>query len=522
MTELRPHTTAALAPPPEEGSALVHGPLAHWAQQCGDSVALQNECEAWTFAQLHAEVLCRSAALVARQAPAMLLLEAQQSTLQRLINFLAVIHSGRCAAMADPDWPEAVRQHIASWLPTEPCDLQHATPGSPFYTGFTSGSTGLPKGFMRHHRSWTESFRVGLQDFGAVAAQRTLSPGRISHSLFLFGALQGLWYGTGAIVQEKFSAARCLNTLASGDAPCLLAVPSQLLLLLQWAEHRKLAPIPQVELITISGARWMRDHTPALKALFPRARIIEFYGASELSFVAWMDAEEAAQGASPRAVGRPFSNVDIEIRPITPPASQSPDAGQCTHPAGAQDGLIYIRSPMLFMDYVGQTQDQAAVLRDGPWLSVRDIGHIDAQGRLCLTGRQSRMLVTQGKNLFPEEVENLLLSHPQIAQVSLHGQDDALRGMQVHAVVQWHQAQSQHPPLPSSLELSSWVRERLEAFKAPRHWWVSDAWPQTTSGKTDHARLGQALTLALADKPVPAGPGLASPLSLPRLQAWRS
>lgn len=506
--------------PPEDFWALVHGPLAHWAQQRGDAVALQNEWEAWTFAQLHAEVLRRSAALVARRAPAMLLLDAQQSTLQRLIDFLAVVHSGRCAAMADPDWPETVRQRIASWLPTEPCDLQQATPESAFYTGFTSGSTGLPKGFMRHHRSWTESFRVGRQDFGPVAAQRTLSPGRISHSLFLFGALQGLWYGTGAIVQEKFSAARCLSTLASGDAPCLLAVPSQLLLLLQWAEHRKLAPIPQVELISISGARWMRDHTPALKSLFPRARIIEFYGASELSFVAWMDADEAADGASARAVGHPFSNVDIEIRPITPPAGPSLDDGQCTPAAGAQDGLIYIRSPMLFMDYVGQTQDQAAVLRDGPWLSVRDIGHIDAQGRLCLTGRQSRMLVTQGKNLFPEEVENLLLSHPQIAQVSLHGQDDALRGMQVHAVVQWRQAANPHQPLPSSLELSTWVRERLEAFKAPRHWWVSDAWPHTASGKTDHGRLGQALTLA--DQPNPAEPELASPLPLPMLQAWRS
>ena len=508
--------------PLEDFWALVHGPLAHWAQQRGDAVALQNEWEAWTFAQLHTEVLRRSAALVARRAPAMLLLDAQQSTLQRLINFLAVVHSGRCAAMADPDWPETVRERIASWLPTEPCDLAQATPDSAFYTGFTSGSTGLPKGFMRHHRSWTESFRVGLQDFGPVAAQRTLSPGRISHSLFLFGAMQGLWYGTGAIVQEKFSAARCLSTLASGDAPCLLAVPSQLLLLLQWAEHRKLAPIPQVELISISGARWMRDHTPALKSLFPRARIIEFYGASELSFVAWMDADEAADGASSRAVGRPFSNVDIEIRPITPPAAPSLDDGQCTPAAGAQDGLIYIRSPMLFMDYVGQTQDQAAVLRDGPWLSVRDIGHIDAQGRLCLTGRHSRMLVTQGKNLFPEEVENLLLSHPQIAQVSLHGQDDALRGMQVHAVVQWRPAEHLHQPLPGSLELSHWVRQRLEAFKAPRHWWVSDAWPHTASGKTDHGRLGQALTLALADQPNPAGPELASPLPLSMLQVWRS
>jgi acyl-CoA synthetase (AMP-forming)/AMP-acid ligase II len=500
-----------LAAPLEGIWTLVHGPLAHWAQERPETVALQNETGQWTFAQVHAEVLRRSAALAAHQAPAMVLLDAQRSTLERLIDFLAVIHSGRCAAVADPDWPEAVRERIASWLPTAASTMNPATPTSPFYTGFTSGSTGMPKGFMRHHRSWTESFRVGLQDFGAVAAQRTLSPGRLSHSLFLFGALQALWYGVGAVVQEKFSASRCLATLAAGEAPCLVAVPSQLLLMLQWAEHRKLAPIPQVELITISGARWMRAHTPALRALFPKARIIEFYGASEASFVAWMDADEPC---SPQAVGRPFSNVEIDIRALAEPGEASSGGASTQSP---EDGLIYVRSPMLFMDYLGDSHDRTAVLRDGPWLSVRDMGHIDARGMLCLAGRQSRMIVTQGKNLFPEEVENLLLTHPQIAQVSLHGQGDPLRGMQVHAVLHWaphHNDESR----PDALALTAWVRERLEAFKAPRHWWLCPHWPHTASGKTDHGRIGQALAAILAGSNVQD----LTNAGLPWLQPWKT
>lgn len=502
MTQAHPHPLAA----PLEGIwTLVHGPLAHWAQERPEAIALQNETTQWTFAQVHEEVLRRSATLVARQAPAMVLLDAERSTLERLIDFLAIIHSGRCAAVADPDWPETVRKRITGWLPTAACTMNPAAPTSPFYTGFTSGSTGMPKGFMRHHRSWTESFRVSLQDFGAVAARRTLSPGRISHSLFLFGAMQALWNGAGAVVQEKFSASRCLATLAAGEAPCLVAVPSQLLLMLQWAEHRQLEPVPQVELITISGARWMRAHTPALRALFPRARIIEFYGASEASFVAWMEADEPC---SPQAVGRPFSNVEIDIRPLAEP---SPDQH------GEQDGLIYVRSPMLFMDYLGDAHDRTAVLRDGPWLSVRDMGHIDERGMLCLAGRQSRMIVTQGKNLFPEEVENLLLTHPQIAQVSLHGQGDPLRGMQVHAVLHWT-AHGHDEARPGAMALTAWVRERLEAFKAPRQWWVCPHWPHTASGKTDHARLGQALAAILAGR---SEQDLAD-AGLPWLQPWKT
>ncbi|GAO69932.1 AMP-binding protein [Comamonas sp. E6] len=488
---------------------LVHGPLAYWAQHRPDVVALQSEAGSWTFGDLHAEVEQRSARLVAQRAPQMLLLDASRSTLERLVDFLAVIHSGRCAAVADPDWQPTVRQRIESWLPAQPCELESAAPTAAFYTGFTSGSTGLPKGFKRHHLSWTESFRVGLQDFGPVVAQRTLAPGRISHSLFLFGAMQGIWYGCGAVMQEKFSASRCLATLARGDTPCLVAVPSQLLLMLQWAEHRQLAPIPEVELITISGARWMRAHTPALRALFPKARIIEFYGASEASFVAWMDADEAS---GPQAVGRPFSNVELSIRPTGSDAAENALAEHDT--SHASDGLIYIRSPMLFMDYVGDAHDGTAVLRDGDWLSVRDMGHIDERGMLCLAGRQSRMIVTQGKNLFPEEVENLLASHPAIAQVSLHGQADALRGLQVHAVLQWRP----QTEAPSALELNQWLRERTEAFKVPRQWWVCEHWPQTASGKTDHGQLAQALRASMDG---PAGAAI-SPALLPSLRPWQS
>ena len=471
------HPLAAALQPPW---TLVHGPLAHWARERPGAIALQSEAGQWTFADLQAAVLQRSAALVATQAPSMQLLDTRRDTLDSVVDFLSIIHSGRCAAVADPDWPDAVRTRIAGWLPTEASALAEATPDSAFYTGFTSGSTGLPKGFMRHHRSWTESFRVCLQDFGPVAAQRTLAPGRISHSLFLFGVMQGLWCGAGAIVQEKFSAARCLAELAAGAAPCLMAVPSQLLLMLQWAAHRRLAPMDGVELIMISGARWMRAQTPALCALFPRARIIEFYGASEASFIAWMD---AAEEAPPQAVGRPFSNVQLQIRPVDGPQD----------PAGG-DGLIYMRSPMLFMDYVGQAQDGTAALRDGEWLSVRDMGHIDDAGRLCLAGRQSRMLVTQGKNLFPEEVETLLAEHPQVAQVSVQGLPDALRGMQVHAIVQWRGA----APAGARQVLAGWLRQRLEAFKLPRHWWSCSDWPQTASGKTDHGRLARALAATAA------------------------
>lgn len=450
---------------------LVHAPLAFWAQTRGEVVALDDGHTRLTFAELHAAVQRQAQALQQQQAPATVFVDDSQTTLVQMVAFLAIITSGRCAAVTDPDWPIAVRQSVQATFTQEAANPKAPTPHTPFYIGFTSGSTGSPKGFRRHHQSWTESLRVCLDTFGSDAATCVLAPGRFSHSLFLFGMMLGLWSGAGVVVQERFSATRMVDTLQQGRTPCLVAVPSQLLLMLALAERRKTAPMDGVRLILISGARWMRDRTAALQALFPKARIVEFYGASETSFMAWMDADASAP---PQAVGQPFSNVDIAIRDPQPPLGT---------------GQIFVRSPMLFMDYVGPHPDHTAAVRDGDWLSVRDMGYIDTQGYLCLVGRENRMLVTQGKNLFPEEVEAVLLADARIAQASVQGLADPIRGQLVVAVVQLT-ADAKKLTLQ---DLATLCRAHLEAYKVPKRVWLCDVWPHTASGKTDHVALSQAV-----------------------------
>lgn len=174
---------------------LVHGPLAHWANTRPNTVALMSESRSLTFPYLYQEVMERSACIDERQLPLMPLLDTSAGTLESVIDFLAIIASGRCAAVADPEWPATVLEQVQHCLPAEAATPLQTTPLTAFYTGFTSGSTGVPKGFMRHHQSWTESFRVSIQDFGPVATQRVLAPGRMSHSLFLFGVMHALWCG---------------------------------------------------------------------------------------------------------------------------------------------------------------------------------------------------------------------------------------------------------------------------------------------------------------------------------------
>jgi len=464
---------------PDLAVELVHAPLALWAETRGNAVAIRSGNQQVSFAQLQARLTQRAQALSAADAAPTVLVDSTLTAIDRLVDFLGTIASGRCAAVGDPDWPEPVHQTVLTALnelgarglvhPAGTVGPSNAPqPDTPFYVGFTSGSSGTPKGYRRHHRSWTESFRVCLEAFGADAAGCILAPGRDSQSLFLFGMLLGLWTGGGVVLQDRFSASAALDTLRSGQTPCLVAVPSQLLMMLEAVRHQNASPIPALRLILVSGSRWMRSRTAELRALFPKARIIEFYGASETSFVAWMDTDEQAPAT---LVGQPFSNVELQVR--------EPDAD------GA--GLIYVRSPMLFMDYVGGANDATAALRANDWLSVRDLGFLDAQGRLHLVGRQNRMLVTLGKNLFPEEVEAVLERHPAIAAASVHGVADPLRGMQVAALIHW--VEDRGIARPDALALKAWCRQHLEGFKVPRTFVPLADWHRTPSGKTDHRAL---------------------------------
>lgn len=491
---------------PPHCSQTVDGPLRHWAGTRPDAAALSMGGTQISFRELAQRVADGASVLDAGNAPPVCWIDAAavdseqvqrlpglpdsrkspespaspESPITQLSAFLSIVASGRCAAVGSPDWPAPVRLQVLERMQRLASEQGAFTPAgataqSPFYIGFTSGSSGVPKGFRRSHLSWTSSFEIFLETFGSPARQAVLVPGSLSHSLFLFGAMLGLWTGAGVHLQQGFSAAAALTTLASGAAGALVAVPSQLILMLELAQRRNMAPIVATRLILIGGAPWNRVRTAALRQLFPQARIIEFYGASETSFITWTDSDPSLPDT---LAGRPFGNVELRITPA------SEDELTRTEPTATQIGLIHVRSPMVFLDYVtvDSGQDSSAAWREDGWLTVRDVGYLDEQGLLHLLGREQRMLLVSGKNLFPEEVENVLATHPAVQAASVFGTSDAVRGVRVAALL------SLASPVTSE-ELTHWCRNRLEAYKIPRRFYLSAAWPLTGSGKTDHKQL---------------------------------
>ena len=426
------------------------------------------------------------------------------NSLAFVVFFLAGVRAGKNVQVLDPEWSaSATRQVIDELQPGcliasaaasapahqntislpdpylgeheivahagtagEPQSLPPTDVTTPFYTGFTSGSTGLPKGFVRDQRSWLESFRSDAVEFGFSDEDVFVAPGSLVHSLFLYAVVRGLYAGGRVALFRRFRPDRVWQTLVDSRATILYAVPVQYDALTAFAEPRA-RRATSVRLVLSSGAKLPGRQSPGLRSIFPEATIGEFYGASELSYVT-----VAREGeAPPDSVGRAFHGVDIRIR--------NP-AGDALPPG--ETGAIFVSSPLAFLDYA--FGERRPPKRIGNALCIGDVGYLDENGFLFLVGRVDRMIVSSGLNVYPEEVESVLGAHPAVTRAVVFGRDDSRRGQRLSAVIE------REPSQPATRrDLITWCRQHLPLGKVPMEYSQLADWPFTVSDKIDLVRL---------------------------------
>lgn len=394
-----------------------------------------------------------------------------------LLAFLAGVRAGCNVQVLHPDWPDRMRRQVVERLEPDLVvrDVPALAPSAslpapsidvPFYTGFTSGSTGLPKGFVRTQRSWLESFRSDQAEFGYSADDVFAVPGSFAHSMPLYGAVRGLYAGAAVLLLGAQRPDRMLQAMIAEGATVLYAVPTQVQAIVEAAE-RLGETAPAVRLVLSGGAKASEALRARIAAVFPAAEFAEFYGTSELSYVTVARAGERPPAAS---VGRPFAGVRVHIL----------GEGDNPLPAG-EIGRIFVESPFRFLGYAladgGALQFSDAL--PGA-ISVGDTGFLDEQGFLHLVGRTDRMIVSAGRNIHPEAVEAVLEQHAGVAYAAVLGVDDPLRGKRLAAVVSL-----QAGALLSAAELARHLAATLPAFSVPRLFFRLDDWPLTMSGKSD-------------------------------------
>lgn len=405
-----------------------------------------------------------------------------------LICFFACARTARIAMVLDPGWPITQLKNVLdaaapdlvidgaafALLPSKPDatplspDGREARPceDDPFYCGFTSGSTGTPKGYLRTHGSWLKSFELSDQEFGIDGTERVVLAGQLTHSLHLYGAVCGLACGREVTLNRRFEPRTLLAAFASADTGATLyATPTQLHFLAEAAERS--GPVETVSHVLASGAKWQDQDRQRLAAVFPNAKLFEFYGASETSFITISGPDG---DAPPGSVGRVPLEVEIAIG--------EPDGPEPQGTAGA----IWVKSELLFSGYLCGN-DPLTRWQNG-WLTFGDEGYLDENGYLFLVGRTGRMIVTSGLNVYPEEIEEVLLAHPGVSSAVVTGLADSVRGQRLEAAVEIRAL------LPDfECELVRHCREHLAPGKWPRRFHLYERLPTTPGGKPDIQRI---------------------------------
>ncbi|MFG6114901.1 AMP-binding protein [Halobacillus sp. MO56] len=342
----------------------------------------------------------------------------------------------------------------------------HAADQAPFYIGYTSGTTGRPKGFVRSHASWADCFSVGQEVFSLNEADRILCPGPLVHSHFLYAAVQSLHIGTTLYLTETFESNEVWELLQKNDITVMYIVPT----MFEALNHvRKDEAAPTLQALISSGAKWAVQSKQEAVQVFPDATVYEFYGASELSFVSYRDVEEELPEG---AIGKPFPEVEIAIF-----------SNEGKRVKQGEVGSLYVKSPWTFGGYLNLPEETENVF-DGGWATVGDLAFENEEGHVILVGRKQNMIISGGLNIYPEEVEQVISKHPAIEEVVVKGIADEYWGEKVVAFV----IAEQKEPLVIE-EIKAHLADFLPKYKCPKEWFELEAFPYTSSGKIARKEL---------------------------------
>ena len=318
---------------------------------------------------------------------------------------------------------------------------------------YTSGTTGRPKGVMLTHGNHRASAEASRAHLGTNPDDRWLCALPLHHVGGFSIVMRSVLEGTPLVLHERFDAAAVWAAVHEHRITLLSLVPTMLHRLLAHAGTSSTA----LRGVLVGGAALVPElHARALARGIP---VVPTYGLTEAASQVATAALGATVGAG--CVGRPLAGTRVRI-------------------AGADEqgrGEVLIAGPTVMAGYFRDPGATATALQDG-WLHTGDIGRLDAEGRLRLFDRRTDVIITGGENVYPSEVEQVLLAHPAIAEAVVYGVVDPEWGRRVQAAV----------VLRAGCELDEaalrgWCRERLSGYKIPRRIERVATLPRTASGK---------------------------------------
>lgn len=336
---------------------------------------------------------------------------------------------------------------------------------------YTSGTSGKPKGVMLTAKNLYSNVEQCKQ--WAVFSKKDIFLGLLPqfHSFgFTVNTLVPCAMGAKAVYTARFNPKKVLELLRLHKATALLAIPSMFNALL----HAKSAKASDFDSIrfAVSGGEGLPDAVYlGFKDNF-QLEINEGYGLTETSPVTnWCRPDEHRRGS----VGMPI--VDVHERIVGEDGVDLP---------ANEDGEIRITGPNIMRGYYNLPEETKSAFDDQGYFRTGDMGHLDDDGFLHITGRIKEMLIIGGENVFPREIEEVLTNHPDVLAAGVVGRQDDSRGEVAVAFIELKEGAEF-----DELALRSWCREKIAPFKVPKTITVLTELPRNPTGKIVRRALAE-------------------------------
>lgn len=362
-----------------------------------------------------------------------------------------------------------------------------AEPHDTAWLFYTSGTTGRPKGVMLTHRNlvtmgltyFVDVDSIGVDDAMVYAAPMSHGCGLYAIPHLMAGARHIVPASGGVDPSELFALGKALGPLSTFAAPTIIKR------LVDYAESEGLGQAQcaaSFKTVVYGGApMYVEDIRRALRVMGPR--FVQIYGQGETPMVATaLSRRHLLDSSHPRYLERLASvgvaQTPVEIRVVNEEGAQLP-AGEI--------GEVLVRGDTVMAGYWRNPEATAQALRDG-WLWTGDLGCLDADGFLTLKDRSKDLLISGGSNIYPREVEEVLLTAPGVAEVAVVGAPDPEWGEVVVAFVVAKQG-----ALLTATTLDAHCLERIARFKRPKRYEFLGELPKNNYGKVLKTALRERL-----------------------------
>ena len=326
---------------------------------------------------------------------------------------------------------------------------------------FTSGSSGTPKAVPHSWQQHRASAVASAENLGVRDDDNWQCVIPLYHIGGLAILTRGVLHGIGTTLHDGFEPASIAETLRSRRITITSLVPTMLHRLLQTDPDLEGSRYPELRAILLGGAPASDRLLAEIKKR--RLPVLSTYGMTE-SCSQVVTASPDAHCRTAGSAGRPLHGVELRI------------CGENGKPLpGGMEGEIHLRGPMLTAGYLHHHALNSTRFADG-WFQTGDMGVLGDDGCLRVLARREDMIISGGENIYPAEIVSVLLAHEDVQDAAVVGIDDEEWGQRPCAAV----ILSKGTPVD---ELDGWCRERLSAYKVPRHWRIVDMLPRTQTGK---------------------------------------